>query len=112
MKRHYFRTLTLVLVAACLLFFSSSAPIHAARYYSMGTGSPAGVYYFLGAGFAHLIKKYMPDVQITAESTAASAENIHLINRKKLDFGFSSPVIFLSSCILSVRGSTTFEKDS
>ena len=74
MKKPYVKTSTLVLAAACLFFFSSSALVSAAQFYSMGTGSPAGTYYFLGAGFAHLVNKYVRDVRITAESTAASAE--------------------------------------
>jgi len=95
MKKPCIKTSTLVLAAACLFFFTSSVLVHAAQYYSMGTGSAAATYYYVGAGFAHLVKKYMPDVRITAESTAASAENAHLITRSKIDFGFSTAMIKL-----------------
>ena len=93
MKTRYFRTVSLILIMACLFVFSSSNLVRAAKYYSMGTGTPAATFYYLGAGFSHLVKKHLPDIRITAESTAASAENINLINRKKIDFGFSAPSI-------------------
>jgi len=62
---------------------------YAVRFLSFGTGSPAGTYYFIGAGFAALINKYVPEVRVTAESTAASTENARLIIRGKMDMGLA-----------------------
>jgi len=59
----------------------------AKKYLSLGTGNPAGTFYFIGAGFASIINKYVPEVRVIAESTAASEENFHLILRKKMDLG-------------------------
>ena len=61
----------------------------AKRYLSLGTGNPGGTFYFLGAGFAGLFNKYVPDVRVIAESTAASEENFRYILRKKMDLGLS-----------------------
>jgi uncharacterized protein len=61
----------------------------AMKFLSFGTGSPAGTYYFLGAGFASIINKYVPGVRITAESTAASTENARYLIRGKMDMGLA-----------------------
>jgi len=61
----------------------------AKKYLSLGTGNPAGTYYFIGAGFASIFNKYVPEVRVIAESTAASEENFHLILRKKMDMGLA-----------------------
>lgn len=60
------------------------------KYLSLGTGNPSGTFYFIGAGFANLFNKYVPDVRVIAESTAASEENFHYLLRKKLDLGLVS----------------------
>jgi len=75
-----------------LLIFSGLAPqgASATKFLSFGTGSPAGTYYFIGAGFAALINKFVPGVRVTAESTAASTENARLLIRGQLDMGLAS----------------------
>jgi len=60
------------------------------KFLSFGTGSPAGTYYFLGAGFASMVNKRLPGVRVTAESTAASLENATLISRGKMDMGLAA----------------------
>jgi len=90
-----------LLVKAAVLFFltalTSGLPSEEAqaakKYLSMGTGDPGGTYYFIGAGFANLINKYVPEVRVIAESTASSEENFHYIIRKKMDMGFSGPSV-------------------
>jgi len=61
----------------------------AIEFLSFGTGSPAGTYYFLGAGFASIINKNVPGVRVTAESTAASTENARYLVRGKMDMGLA-----------------------
>jgi TRAP transporter TAXI family solute receptor len=60
------------------------------KYLSLGTGNPGGTFYFIGAGFANLFNKYVPEVRVIAESTAASEENFHYLLRKKMDLGLIS----------------------
>jgi len=60
------------------------------KYLSLGTGNPAGTFYFIGAGFANLFNKKVPGVRVIAESTAASEENFHYVLRKKMDMGLIS----------------------
>jgi hypothetical protein len=83
---------SVLLITAFLLCGSalSPQPGHALKFLSFGTGSPAGTYYFIGAGFASIVNKYMDDVRIAAESTAASTENARLLIRGELDLGLAS----------------------
>ena len=60
------------------------------KYLSLGTGNPSGTFYFIGAGFANIFNKYVPEVRVIAESTAASEENFHYVMRKKMDMGLIS----------------------
>ncbi|MDI6762351.1 MAG: TAXI family TRAP transporter solute-binding subunit [Thermodesulfobacteriota bacterium] len=82
-----FGTLTLVILLFFGILFPLGASVAAKKYLSLGTGSPAGTFYFIGAGFASICNKYVPEVRVIAESTAASEENFHLILRKKMDLG-------------------------
>ena len=68
------------------------------KFMSLGTGSPAGTYYFIGAGFASIWNKHMPQIKVIAESTAASAENVALISKSKMDLGIAS-----SSAVLRAK---------
>jgi uncharacterized protein len=71
------------------MLFSPPAFAAAKKYLSLGTGNPGGTYYFIGAGFSRLMNKYVPEVRVIAESTAASEENINLVLRKKMDLGMA-----------------------
>ena len=68
------------------------------KFMSLGTGSPAGTYYFIGAGFSSIWNKYIREIKVVAESTAASAENVALISRGKMDMGIAS-----SSAVLRAK---------
>jgi uncharacterized protein len=61
----------------------------AIRFLSFGTGSPAGTYYFLGAGFSSIINNNVPGVRVAAESTAASTENARLMIRGEMELGLA-----------------------
>jgi len=81
----------MVLLAMILVLgLTTNGSAAAKRYLSLGTGNPSGTFYFIGAGFANLINKHVPEVRVIAESTAASEENFHLIIRKKMDLGLVS----------------------
>ena len=83
--------ITALCASLLLLSFSVVAPHNASatKFLSFGTGSPAGTYYFIGAGFAAIINKFVPGVRVTAESTAASTENARLLIRGQLDLGLA-----------------------
>jgi len=79
-----------LLILGLALGLTTEGSAAAKKYLSLGTGNPGGTFYFIGAGFASLFNKYVPEVRVIAESTAASEENFHYILRKKMDLGMVS----------------------
>ncbi len=79
--------LGVILIMAISLGMVTAGAAASKKYHSLGTGNPAGTFYFIGAGFANLINKHVPEVRVIAESTAASEENFHYIIRNKMDIG-------------------------
>lgn len=53
---------------------------------SILTGGSGGVFYIIGAGMAKVVNKQVPWLEATAQATAATVENIELINAGKADF--------------------------
>lgn len=53
---------------------------------SILTGGSGGVFYIIGAGMAKVINKQVPWLEATAQATAATVENIELVNAGKGDF--------------------------
>jgi TRAP transporter TAXI family solute receptor len=88
-KRSLLRFTTRIAVSLVALFMVTSQPASAIEFISFGTGSPAGTYYFLGAGFASLINNHVPNVRVAAESTAASNENARLMIRGEMEMGLA-----------------------
>ncbi|HTI43312.1 MAG TPA: TAXI family TRAP transporter solute-binding subunit [Vicinamibacterales bacterium] len=55
---------------------------------SIATGNTGGVYYPYGGGLARVISQSVPHVDATAEVTAASVDNLKLIQLGKADIAF------------------------
>jgi TRAP transporter TAXI family solute receptor len=73
---------------ALSLAVTSSAWAQTARI-SISTGGTGGVYYPLGGGMANLLSKYVPGLQVTAEVTGGSVDNLKLIGAGKSEVAFS-----------------------
>ena len=56
---------------------------------SVATGNTGGVYYPYGGGLARIISQSVPQVDATAEVTAATVDNLKLIQQGKTDIGFA-----------------------
>lgn len=75
-----------------LLVFGIGAAMAApAQFISIGTGGTGGTYFILGTGMAKIIEKYVPNVKVSVESTAATIENIRLVASKKVQFAIVMP---------------------
>ncbi|MGE4528941.1 MAG: TAXI family TRAP transporter solute-binding subunit [Rhodospirillaceae bacterium] len=57
---------------------------------AFGTGNSGGVYYIMGAGMADLINKGSKVLEVTAQSTSGSTENLNLVNAGEIGFGFTT----------------------
>jgi len=59
------------------------------RRLSVGTGAVGGVFYVYGGGMASVLGKNINGMQVTAESTAGSVDNLKLLNTKKGDLALA-----------------------
>jgi hypothetical protein len=73
------------LVMGALLGFPAPGWAQKTQALSIATGGTGGIYYVMGGGIAALLTKNIPNLKVTAESTAASIENALLIEAGKVD---------------------------
>jgi TRAP transporter TAXI family solute receptor len=71
---------------------------------SIATGGTGGVYYPFGGGLARVLSKYAPNLQVTAEVTGGSVDNIKLIGAGDADIGLST----IDSAVDAVKGSSSY----
>ena len=55
---------------------------------SIATGGTGGVFYPYGGGIAKVITEHIPNVEATAEVTAASVDNLKFLRDRKADIAF------------------------
>jgi TRAP transporter TAXI family solute receptor len=56
---------------------------------SIATGGTGGVYYPYGGGIAQVLTTHLPNVEATAEVTAASVDNLKFLKQGTSDIGFT-----------------------
>ena len=78
-----------VQAAGLALLTALTAPALAQEKISITTGGTGGVYYPLGGGMANVLSKYVPGLQVTAEVTGGSVDNLKLIGSGKSEVGFA-----------------------
>jgi TRAP transporter TAXI family solute receptor len=59
------------------------------RFLSIATGGTGGVYYPYGGALAAVYTAQIPDLQVTAEVTGASVDNLKLIQQGRVDMAFT-----------------------
>jgi len=85
-KRKIARGLGVFSAAVLILFLAASAEAQTKTVrLSVVTGGTGGVYYVFGGAIAQVISKNLPQVEATAEVTAASVDNCKLIQARKAD---------------------------
>jgi uncharacterized protein len=82
------RYFSITTLAICMLLFPLSIS-NAQQFVSFGTGTEGGLYYIWGGGWAKVMNKALQGIEVTAESTGGSTANVQLIERGKLQLGFS-----------------------
>jgi TRAP transporter TAXI family solute receptor len=60
---------------------------------SMGTATVGGIFYNIGGPLVQCVNKALPEVNITAEFTQGSTENLRLIKQKKMQLAIITPMI-------------------
>jgi uncharacterized protein len=79
-----------VALAALLLLTACSSPGNTKTRLSIATGGTGGVFYPLGGGIAKVIGEHIPNVEATAEVTAASVDNLKFVRDRKADLAFTT----------------------
>jgi TRAP transporter TAXI family solute receptor len=59
------------------------------RRLSIAAGLTGGVYYVYGGGIAKVVSETLPDVEVTAEATSGSIDNLKFVGSGKADIGFT-----------------------
>jgi TRAP transporter TAXI family solute receptor len=57
---------------------------------SVATGGTGGVFYPYGGGIARVLSKHVPNMQVTAEVTGGSVDNVKLVGAGEADIGLST----------------------
>jgi TRAP transporter TAXI family solute receptor len=83
--------LAVMIFIGWVIFGLGAAMAAPAQFITIATGGTGGTYYFLGSGMAKIIEKYVPNVKVSVESTAASTENVRLVAGKKVHFAIVMP---------------------
>ena len=84
------KTLVLRVLFAVVLVASGAAQAQQPIRMSIGTGGTGGVWYPLGGAMANVLTKTVPGMQVTAEVTGGSVDNISLIRTGETSvLGFS-----------------------
>jgi TRAP transporter TAXI family solute receptor len=91
MKRASFVKITLVLIGFVLIAVPAVAKdVHQL---SMGSATAGGIFANVAGPIAQCVNKALPDVNITAEFTQGSTENLRLIDQDKMQLAIITPQI-------------------
>jgi TRAP transporter TAXI family solute receptor len=80
----------IVSLALFLFLTGCGSPSGSTKRLSIATGGTGGVYYPYGGGIAKVITERIPNVEATAEVTAASVDNLKFIRDHKADIAFTT----------------------
>ena len=85
------KTLLKIILAALLLLAGCNPQGSGGKTrLSIATGGTGGVFYPYGGGIAKVIGEHIPNVEATAEVTAASVDNLKFIRDRKADLAFTT----------------------
>ncbi len=77
--------ISLALLAAAMLF-SGCSKSNAKKDYILATGGTSGTYYPFGGAIANIWNTKIENMNVTAQATGASAENLRLINKGEAEY--------------------------
>ncbi|MGH2532845.1 MAG: TAXI family TRAP transporter solute-binding subunit [Thermomicrobiales bacterium] len=97
--------LRLVAIAVVAAILISGPGVGAQERLSIATGGTGGVYYPYGGAMANIISDGIEEVEVTAEVTAASVDNMLLIESRDADLAF----VLADTAFDAVQGNAPFE---
>lgn len=81
------------LILTTVLLFPPNSALGQVKQISMGTATVGGIFNNIGSALAQCVNKALPEVNITAEFTEGSTENLRLIDQKKMEIALITPQI-------------------
>jgi hypothetical protein len=91
MKRRFSVLLILPIVCLCAaLIFSPTNALAAKTYLRFSTAGTGGTYYPMGGAIAALLTKQIPWLNVSAETSGGSAENVRLIEQGVTDMAWAN----------------------
>ena len=93
MKKSFTNVMIVALFVMSLIFLNNNHQAFAGEkvLLSIATSGTGGSWYPAGGAIASLINKYVPDAEASAHPSAASRENIRLLEKKQTDLGMVMP---------------------
>ena len=76
------------LICSLFLLLAFAPGVEAKTYLSIATGGEAGVYYPLGSALAEMLTNRLPDAEVTARTSDASAANVNMIAGREAELAF------------------------
>ncbi|HEV2106736.1 MAG TPA: TAXI family TRAP transporter solute-binding subunit [Thermomicrobiales bacterium] len=101
-----YRAIAVVVALLLVLAGTGVGSVQAQTRLSIATGGTGGVYYPYGGGLANVLSDNLEDVQVTAEVTAASVDNMLLIDSGDADMAF----VLGDTAYDAVQGNEPFEE--
>lgn len=93
-------------VAALAVLLAMGGAVAASKQrLSIATGGTGGVYYPYGGGLARVLTTHVPGIQVTAEVTGGSVDNIKLVGAGDADIGLST----IDSAVDGVAGAGAYK---
>lgn len=77
----------------CFLALNEDVSFTQFRQLSIGTATVGGIFYNIGSPVAQCVNKALPELNITAEITEGSVENLRLMGRKRMHLAIITPQI-------------------
>jgi len=77
------------LVLVCVVLSAACGGQGDVRFLSIATGGTGGVYYPYGGALAGIYTEQIPGLQVTAEVTGASVDNLKLLQQGRVDMAFT-----------------------
>jgi len=90
------RSLTAIVAATLIVFVAASlggvqsAPAAEKTRLSIVTAGTGGVFYVYGGALSSVVSKYVPNLNMTVESTGGSVENMKILGKKQADLATTS----------------------
>lgn len=81
------KIITILLAITVLLVLSGCTKVQANKNYILATGGTSGTYYPYGGAMANIWNTKIDKMNVTAQATGASAENLRLISKGEAEFG-------------------------